>query len=74
MVVDEGFEKLRRGEFSSSQRITLFLPVACRYLTTIQNLAGLRMYPLILQVEMPHIVLSRVARCVISLNIQKTLS
>ncbi|KAK3083239.1 hypothetical protein FSP39_017533 [Pinctada imbricata] len=36
----QAFEKLRRGEFSASPRVTSFLSTASRYNTTIRHLAG----------------------------------
>ena len=36
----QAFEKLRRGEFSSSPRVATFLSIASRYRTSIQHLAG----------------------------------
>jgi hypothetical protein len=67
----QAIDKLRRGEFSASPRVTSFLSIVSRYQADIQHLAGSAKFPRISPVETHQSAMNRNAKFVTSFQPQK---
>jgi hypothetical protein len=67
----QAIDKLRRGEFSASPRVTSFLSIVSRYQADIQHLAGSANVPRISPVETHQSAMNRNAKFVTSFQPQK---